>query len=35
MAHEVDDDHARKRELDIENGQPVEAKDDEDDETDE
>ena len=30
MAHEVDDDTARKRELDFENGRPVRAEDDED-----
>lgn len=32
MAHEMDDDAARKRELEIENGEPVEAKDEDDEE---
>jgi hypothetical protein len=31
MAHEMDDDTARKRELEIENGKPVGADEDEDD----
>lgn len=36
MAHEIDDDTARKRELEMENGQPVEATDgDEDDDSEE
>lgn len=35
MAHEMDDDTARKRELEIENGKPVDATDEDEDDAEE
>jgi len=32
MAHEIDDKQARKKELDVKNGRPVDAEDEDDDE---